>query len=148
MRELELPQLHCYRCGNTWTPRIRIVRICPRCKSPHWDEPRISVPTGGGGLGVEQVLGPFRARIDRLAKRYGVRDIRVFGSIARGAATSESDVDLLVEFDRSRRIPSNLRSIDLALELEKVLGRRVDIATEESLHWFIQPQVVTEAVPL
>jgi uncharacterized protein len=148
MRELELPQLHCYRCGNTWTPRIRIVRICPRCKSPHWDEPRISVPTGGGGLGVEQVLGPFRGRIDRLAKRYGVRDIRVFGSVARGAAKPQSDVDLLVEFDRSRRTPSSLRSIDLALELEKLLGRRVDVATEESLHWFIQPQVVTEAVPL
>lgn len=148
VREIEIPQLHCYRCGNTWMPRARMVRICPRCKSPHWEEPKIGVPPGGGGLGVEQVLGAFRTRIERLARRYGVREVRVFGSVARGSATPESDVDFLVEFDRSLKTRSALRSIDLALELEKLIGRHVDVATEDSLHWFIQPQVVAEAVPL
>lgn len=148
MREVEIPELHCYRCGNTWTPRARVVRICPRCKSRYWDEPRIRIPTGGGGLGVEEVLGPFRPKIQRIARRYGVREIRVFGSLARRAATRESDVDLLVEFDRTRKSRSSLRSVDLALELEKLLSRHVDVATETSLHWYIQPQVVAEAVPL
>jgi uncharacterized protein len=145
---LELPQLHCYRCGNTWTPRGRVVRICPRCKSPHWEEPKIRVPEGGGGLGVEEVLGPYREKINRIARRYSVREIRVFGSVARGAASRTSDIDLLVDFDRAKRTTSTLRSIDFALELEKLLGRHVEVATESSLHWFIQPQVVTEAVPL
>jgi uncharacterized protein len=103
---------------------------------------------GGDGLGVEEVLGPYRSRIARIARRYGVREIRVFGSVARRAASPESDVDLLVEFDRSVPTRSTLRSLDLAEELERLLKRRVDVATEESLHWFVQPQVITEAVPL
>jgi uncharacterized protein len=148
VREIEIPLLHCYRCANTWSPRAQIVRICPRCKSPYWEVPRIRVPTRGGGLGVEQVLGPYRVRIQRIARKYCVREIRVFGSLARGAATADSDVDLLVEFDRTRKTRSALRAVDFAIELEKLLGRRVDIATADSLHWFVQPQVVTEALPL
>jgi uncharacterized protein len=148
MHEVEIPELHCYRCGNTWSPRIRFVRICPRCKSPYWDEPKLRIPTRGGGLGVQDVLAPYRTRIQRIARRYRVREIRVFGSVALGAANRHSDVDLLVEFDRSRKVKSALRTIDLALELETLLGRHVDVATESSLPWFIQPQVVTEAIPL
>jgi uncharacterized protein len=72
----------------------------------------------------------------------------VFGSLARRSATPTSDVDLLVDFDRSKPTRSSLRSVDLARELEKLLGRHVDVATESSLHWYIQPQVVTEAIPL
>jgi uncharacterized protein len=72
----------------------------------------------------------------------------VFGSLARGAAGADSDVDLLIDFDRTARTRSSLRSIDLALELERLLSRHVDIVTESSLHWYIQPQVVAEAVPL
>jgi len=148
MLRIDIPELHCYRCGNTWTPRASVVRICPRCKSPHWDEPRIRIPPGGGGLGIEEVLGPYRKQINRIAQRYNAHDIRVFGSLARGSATPTSDVDLLVDFDRSKPVSSTLRSVDLALELEELLGRHVDVVTESSLHWYIQPQVVTEAVPL
>ena len=148
MRVVDIPELHCYRCGNTWTPRAQVVRICPRCKSPYWDEPRIRVPSRGHGLGIEQVLGPYSARIERIARRYHVREIRVFGSVARNAATPKSDIDLLVDFDRSKVTKSKLRTLDLAQDLETLLGRRVDVATEESLHWFVQPQVVTEAIPL
>jgi uncharacterized protein len=106
------------------------------------------VPRGGGGLGVEDVLGPYRTRIARVARRYGVREIRVFGSVARNAATTDSDIDLLVDFDWRRKTRSKLRSIDFALELEELLGRHVDVATEDSLHWLVQPQAVVEAVPL
>jgi len=148
MREITIPELHCYRCGNSWTPRGRIVRICPRCKSPYWEEPRIRIPAGGTGLGIEEVLGPFRSKIEAIARRYAVRDIRVFGSIARRAASHESDVDLLVDFDWTRKTRSKLRSVDFARDLEVLLERHVDVVTEDSLHWFIQPQVVSEAVPL
>ena len=148
MSEFELPILHCYRCGNTWIPRSRVIRICPRCKSKLWDVPKLRVPTYGGGQGIEDVLGPFRRRIAELARKYGVQEIRVFGSVARGQARPGSDVDLLVTFDRRRRIRSTLRSIDFGRDLEALLHRRVDVLTEHSLHWFIQPQVLAEAVPL
>lgn len=148
MHEIAIPELHCYRCGNSWTPRGQVVRICPRCKSPYWDEPRIRVPARGDGLGIEQVLGPYLTRIERIAQRYHVREIRVFGSLARRAASPKSDIDLLVDFDRSQSAKSKLRTLDLAQDLETLLGRHVDVATEDSLHWFIQPQVVAEAVPL
>ncbi len=148
MIQLELPHLHCYRCGNTWTPRLRGVRICPRCKSAHWDEPRLRIPTGGGGLGIREVLLPHRRAIDRLARKHGAREIRVFGSVARQAASTTSDVDLLVDFDPGVTGRSPLRSLDFAADLERLLHRHVDVVTEESLHWFVQPQVVVEAVPL
>lgn len=148
MLHVEIPNLHCYRCGNTWTPRARLVKICPRCKSIHWDEPKLYVPTGGGGLGITDVLGPYRDRIERIARRYKARELRVFGSVARQEATLQSDVDLLVDFDRTHKTRSSLRSLDMAVELEKLLGRRVDVSTEDSLHWFVQPQVIAEAVPL
>ena len=148
MREVELPLLHCYRCGNTWTPRSRVVKICPRCKSPNWEEAKLRVPRRGNGLGIEDIIEPHRREIVRLMRSFGVKELRVFGSVARHAATQGSDVDILVEFDRSVRTKSTLRSIDLAIALEKVLGRPVDVVTEASLHWFVQPQVVAEAVPI
>jgi uncharacterized protein len=148
VREIDLEILHCYRCGNSWGPRSRIVRICSRCKSKLWDEPRLQVPTVGDGPGVEEVLGPHRERIAAIARRYGARELRVYGSVARRQTRASSDVDLLVTFDRRSRSKSTLRSLDFAQELEAVLGRRVDVATEESLHWYIQPQVIAEAIPL
>ena len=139
---VDLPLLHCYRCGYTWTPRHVIVRICPRCKSPYFDEPKIRVPSAGGGQGIEQVLAPHRKEIYRIARKHGVREIRVFGSVARGSATSASDIDLLVEF----RGPPH--TSDLRRDLEGLLHRNVDVVTDSMLHWYVQPQVVVEAVPL
>jgi len=142
MRSIELPLLHCYRCGNSWTPRRVVVRMCPRCKSTLFDEPKLRVPPGGGGLGIREVLGPMREHIVRLAKKHEVREIRVFGSVARGSATPTSDVDFLVEF-RGRP-----RRAELRRDLEELLHRPVDVVTEDALHWYVQPQVIAEAVPL
>lgn len=94
-------------------------------------------------MGIEQVIGPHRALVLRLARRYGAGEVRVFGSVARREATLASDVDLLVSPVRGRYDP-----ISLVLELKRLLGRKVDVVSERSLHWFVQPQVVAEAVPL
>lgn len=143
-----MPLLHCYRCGYSWVPRGRVVRICPTCKSRYWDEPRIRIPRGGGGLGIKEILDPHRKAILRIGRRYGSREIRVFGSVARGSASPTSDVDLLVDFDYEKKVRSSLRSIDMAIELEKVLGRTVEVVTEQALRWDIHPQVIAESVPL
>jgi predicted nucleotidyltransferase len=148
MLETELPVLHCYRCGNSWTPRATLVRMCPGCKSRYWCEPKIPTPRGGGGLGIDDVLGPHRTAIQRIGHKFQAREIRVCGSVAKGSATRTSDVDLLVDFDRTKSVRSTVRSLDMARELEELPGRHVDVVTESSLHWYIQPQVVTEAVPL
>jgi len=117
--------------------------MCPRCKSSHFDTPRLRIPSYGGGLGIEQVIGSKRDRVLQLAKRYGASEVRIFGSVARKEATLASDVDLLVSPSPRRYDPISLR-----LELRKLLERDVDLVSEQALHWFIQPQVIAEAVPL
>jgi uncharacterized protein len=149
MSRVELSLLHCYRCGHRWAPQKPEVRICPHCKSPLWDEPKIRVPHGGGGLGIEQVLGPHRREILRIARRYGAQELRVFGSVARGSATEDSDVDFLVtEFSKDRPVRAPLPALRMGAELSELLGRDVDVVTEQGLFWLVQPQVITEAVPL
>lgn len=138
------PEVHCYRCGYVWTPRRARVRICARCKSRYYWYPKPRIPTYGGGLGINDVIGPRREEALRLARRHGAGNVRVFGSVARREATAESDLDLLV--DRIRG--TAYRPVDLTLQLTRLLGRRVDLATESSLHWLVQPRVIAEAVPL
>ncbi|MCI4330494.1 MAG: nucleotidyltransferase domain-containing protein [Thermoplasmata archaeon] len=97
----------------------------------------------GSGLGIEEVIGHRRKAILRLAESYGARNVRVFGSVARRTATSKSDLDLLVD-----PVPARFDVVHLGLRLEKLLGRHVDVVTEQSLGWYIQPQVIAEAIPL
>jgi len=133
----------CYRCGYYWYPRRARVRICAKCKSPYFDLPKFRIPSYGSGLGIQEIIGSKRVKILRLAERYGARNVRVFGSVARKEATAASDVDLLVDPVRAKYDP-----ISLSLRLRKVLGRDVEVVSERSLHWLVQPQVVAEAVPL
>jgi uncharacterized protein len=135
---------HCYRCGYVWRLRRRAPRVCARCKSPKFALPRLRVPTYGSGLGVDEIIGTRRAQVLRLVRRFGGKEPRVFGSIARREAGPASDVDLLVDTAR----PHALRVLDLQMALEDLLGRKVDVVEESSLFWLLQPQVVAEAVPL
>jgi uncharacterized protein len=94
---------------------------------------------------VEELLGPHRREILRLARRYHARRLRVFGSVARQAATPRSDVDLLLE-----RAPGwkALDRVQLREALERLLGRRVEITTEQGLHEMVRAQVLSEAIPV
>lgn len=80
-----------------------------------------------------------------LARKHGITNVRVFGSMARQEADEVSDLDLLVDFAEG----SNLfDQIGFKQELEERLHRRVDVATRRSLHWFIRDKVIAEAEPL
>ncbi len=140
-----LPELHCYRCIYTWTPRRTPVRMCPRCKSRLWDQPVIRRVVTGNQLGPEDVLGPHRKAVKALARKYGAKRVRVFGSVRRRTADSRSDLDLLVD-----DLPgaSVLRVAQLEVELSRLVGRPVDVVEEGSLPWAIRPQVLAEAVPV
>lgn len=81
----------------------------------------------------------------RTARRHGAGKVRVFGSVGRGTATGESDLDLLVEFEPGRDL---FDLVSFKQELEEGLGRRVDVVTEASLSPHIRDAVLREAVSL
>ena len=96
-------------------------------------------------LGVADLIEREREEILRVAARHGAGKVRVFGSVARGEAGAESDLDLLVEMqpDHSPFFPGGLIA-----DLEELLGREVHVVTEDALHWFIRESVLKEAVRL
>jgi uncharacterized protein len=83
---------------------------------------------------LEELLKERREAILRICAKHGARNVRVFGSVARGEAGEGSDIDLLVEFEPGQSL---LDHAALMLDLEDLLGRKVDIATEKGLYWLL-----------
>lgn len=94
---------------------------------------------------VEQMLKEGRDEILRIAAKHGARNVRVFGSIARGKADEASDVDFLVELEPGRSL---LDLGGLQIELEAFLGCRVDVVTVRGLKARIRERILQEAVPV
>ena len=93
---------------------------------------------------LETVRGR-RGRLLDLAARHGARNLRVFGSVARGEADVASDLDLLVDLEPGRSL------IDLGALLSAIdaaLGTRVDVVTEAGLRPALRERVLRDAVPL
>jgi predicted nucleotidyltransferase len=97
------------------------------------------------GLGIAEIIGDKRDQIRALAQQYGADHVRVFGSVARGEARPDSDVDLLVSFPADRSI---FDLVGLWLDLTDLLGREVDLSTDESLKDYVRPHALKDAVPL
>lgn len=97
-------------------------------------------------LGIEDIIGDKREALLKLAAKHGASNVRVFGSVARGEATEDSDLDLLVDQDWSRL--SGWGGMEIVVELEDLLERRVDVATEDELKPRIREQVLREVVAL
>lgn len=96
-------------------------------------------------MNVDDLIRQKRQQIIQVAAKHGAYNVRVFGSVARGKAGPSSDIDLLVELEPGRSL---LDHIALVQDLEDLLGRRVDVVTERSLHWYIRDRVIEEAVGL
>jgi predicted nucleotidyltransferase len=96
-------------------------------------------------MGIDEILQEKREEILKIARRHGADQVRVFGSVARGDARPDSDIDLLVRpgLKTSAWFPAGL-----VLDLEELLGRKVDVLTENALHWYIRDRILSEAVPL
>ena len=92
-----------------------------------------------------ELLHKKREDVLEVAERHGVTSIRVFGSVARGDESAESDIDLLITTgpNVSPWFPAGL-----ILDLEQLLGRHIDIVTESGLNPLLRDQVLTEAVAL
>ncbi len=96
-------------------------------------------------MGVDELLGEKRAEILRIAAQYGARNVRVFGSVARGDAGPSSDVDFLVEMEPGRSL---LDLGGLLMDLQGLLSCKVDVVTEKGLRPRIRDRVLQEAVSL
>jgi len=86
-----------------------------------------------------------RNEILRRANSRGARNLRVFGSVARGEASESSDLDLLVEWEPGRSL---LDHAGLVEDLQELLGMKVHVGTEKSLHWYVRDRILREATPL
>ncbi len=91
------------------------------------------------------LLQAKRTEVLEVAKRHGVTSIMIFGSVARGEESVESDIDLLVT--TGPKVTSWFPA-GLIVELEQLLGRHIDIVTESGLNPLLREQVLTEAVAL
>jgi predicted nucleotidyltransferase len=94
---------------------------------------------------LEQTLVHNRDEILRCAAAHGARNVRLFGSAARGEATETSDIDLLVDMEPGRSL---LDLIGLRNDLMDLLGRKVDVLTEDGLYWLLRRKILREARPL
>jgi predicted nucleotidyltransferase len=94
---------------------------------------------------MTRLLEKNRTEILRIAAEYGARNVRVFGSTARGSATDASDVDILVDLDEGRSL---LDQVGLQQELEELLGRKVDVVVQGGISPYLEGRILAEAVPL
>ena len=86
-----------------------------------------------------------RDEILHLAARRGARNVRVFGSVARDEANENSDLDLLVDWEPGRSL---LDHSGLVQDLQELLGVKVHVGTEKSLHWYVRDRILREATAL
>ena len=94
---------------------------------------------------MHPLIEDHRAEILTFAERHGVRDVRIFGSMARGDADDMSDVDLLVTLLPDK---TGLALGGLLADVQKLLDRRVEVVTETGLHPAIRDRVLKEAQTL
>ena len=96
-------------------------------------------------MDINELLQEKRQAILQIAAKHGVQNVRVFGSAARGETDEQSDIDLLVDTTEQT---SPWFPVGLIQELEDLLGRRVDVVTEEGIYWLLRRRILKEARPL
>lgn len=94
---------------------------------------------------IAQLLKEKREDILKIAAKHGASNVRVFGSVARGEAKTDSDIDFLVTFERGRSLFDHARMI---IDLEELLGCDVDVASDRGLKARIRERVLNEAISI
>jgi predicted nucleotidyltransferase len=96
-------------------------------------------------MSIRELLRSKRAEILEIAARHGARKVRVFGSVARGTVRRNSDIDFLVEIEEGRSL---LDHAALILDLERLLKRSVEVASERGLRRLVRKEVLKDAIAL
>ncbi len=96
-------------------------------------------------MNLNESLRLKKEEVERIARQHGARNLRVFGSVARGEATEGSDLDLLVEMEPGRSL---LDLVAIKQDLEELLLCKVDVVTEAAVSPYLRERVLNEAVSL
>ena len=96
-------------------------------------------------MGIAEIIQDKKEQILALATKHGALNVRVFGSVANGTADQNSDVDFLVDLEENRSL---FDLGGLLMDLQQLLGRNVDVVTENGLHWYIKDRILSEAKSL
>jgi hypothetical protein len=96
-------------------------------------------------MGMKELLESRRNEILDLAVGHGAKNLRVFGSAARGEGGPASDVDLLVDMEKGRNL---LDLVGFWQDLEELLGCRVDVITDGGISPYLRERIYAEAIPL
>ena len=91
-------------------------------------------------------LRQMNVHLNGIAEQFGASRLRVFGSVARGEETAQSDVDFLVEFPRGYDLIT--QRMPLAQKLADILNRKVELIPEHELNAHMRQKILAEAVPL
>lgn len=126
------------------SPTVRTLRRLLRAADRDLELSSVSAKVSASPLAMR--LQEHRAEIAAAAERVGARNVRVFGSVARGEETPGSDVDLLVDFPARER--GLLPLLTLAEQVEQIVGRHVDVAAAEVMAEPVRERALAEAVPL
>jgi uncharacterized protein len=105
-------------------------------------EPARLVEPSGPGRQIRFMVKINQSRLAELCQKHDVRLLKLFGSAARGEDTTESDIDLLVEFEGQKSL---FDLIGLEMELTEFLGRKVDLLTERSLSPYLRDRILASA---
>ncbi len=96
-------------------------------------------------MGLFNIVKENRDEILRIASQHGASDVRIFGSVVRGEDTDNSDIDFLVVLEKNCSL---LDHADMIIEMEDLLGCKVDVVTEPGLKERVKARVLMEAEPL
>jgi uncharacterized protein len=128
------------------SPTVRTLRRLLRAVDRDLELSSVGAQTTARTSPLAMTLRKHRAEITAAAERLGAHNVRVFGSVARGEDTPESDVDLLVDFPARER--GLLPLLTLAEQVEQLIGRQVDVAAVEVMAEPVRARALAEAVPL
>jgi len=94
---------------------------------------------------AEEILSILRVELPKVRQRYGVRSLGLFGSVVRREDRSDSDIDILVDFERA---PTFFQFVELEDDLSKLLDARVDLVMRSALKPLIGERILSEVLPV
>src|ERR1035437_7742336 len=128
-----------------WTTAPSPLGAAPPANQRRQDEYDAELSHNGDMVTLDTLRTERREEILRLAGRRGAHSPRGFGSVARGEANENSDLDLLVAWEPGRSLMDHA---GLVQDLQELLGIKVHVGTEKSLHWYARDRILRESTPL
>ncbi|MCW4572903.1 hypothetical protein SAMN06264868_1034 [Venenivibrio stagnispumantis] len=95
-------------------------------------------------MNLQEIKQTLKERMPELKEKYGVKNLYIFGSYVRGEQTPESDIDILVEFEKGRKSFDNY--MGLKFYLEDLFGLKVDLVIKEAVRKELQKYIYSEAI--